>query len=383
MKAIHYKKIIILLTVILFAFLPSCDKNTEEPEGPPTLAKITPIKDVSTTLSGGNMGDWIAIFGQNLKSTYAIYFNDVEVDMEEVYYENNVLYLQVPIKIPLNVSDQLKIITPGGEASYNFVVGVPDLELTAMFNEYTLPGDTIKIYGRFLDLYEIDSDNTVVVFGDIQTPVIENGSTYITAKVPTNVQANVKVKAINSKYDAVAICPGFYQDKNNVITTFDDDFPYGGSVSNWASIVALIDDNSKPFSSGNCLWFYVNQENAPNGLGWWYLMENSYAFSEDMENNPGDYVLKFELRMGNPINSTNFFVYNRWNNDNPLPRLSGETFVVLEYNQWQTITVPFETLYLPTHAYPPTNLNFRVESFAPVEPVNMYLDNFRMYKKGD
>ena len=383
MKVIHFKKYIYPLTAMIFVFLSSCNKTEEQP-APPLMSMVTTIKDVGTVLSDGNMGDWIAIHGQNLETAYEIYFNDVKVDMEEVYYENNVLYLQVPIKIPLDVTDKLKVVTRGGDVSYNFTVGVPDLELTSMFNEYTLPGDTIKIYGKFLDLYEIDSDNTVVVFGDIQTPVIENGSTYITAKVPANVQSNVKVKAINNKYDATAICPGFYQDKNNVITTFDEDFPYNGPISNWASIVELVYANStRPASSGKCLSFQVNQDNAPSGLGWWYLMENSYAYSQDMVNNRENYVLKFELRMGSPIKDTNFFVYNRWNNDNPLPKLSGETFSVQDWNVWQTITIPFEALYLPTHEYPPTNLNFRVENYAPVEPVNMYFDNFRMYKKGD
>ena len=385
MKAIHYSKIIFLLTVILFVFVSSCDKTEDEPAGPPSLSHVTTIKDVETIISGGNMGDWIAIHGKNLKSTYEIFFNDVEVNMEEVYYENEVLYLQVPIKIPLDVTDKLTVITMGGEITYDFVVGVPDLELTYMFNEYTFPGDTIKIYGRFLDLYEVDSDNTVVIFGDIQTPVIDNGSTFITAKVPVNVQPNVKVKAVNSKYDATAVCPGFYQDKHNVITTFDDDFPHGSVGATWASVVELFydDDPTKPASSGNCLKFFVNEGNAPTGLGWWYMMENSYDYSQDMIDNRENYVLKFELRMGSPIRTTNFFIYNRWNNDNPLPVLSGETFSVQENNQWQTISVPFEALYLPTHEYPPSNLNFRVENFAPVEPVNMFFDNFRMYKKGE
>ena len=390
MKAIHFSKYLFLLTAILFVSLPSCDKNNEDPAGPPLLSHVTAIKDTTQTfLTGGNMGDWIAIHGKNLATAYKIYFNDVEVDMEEVYYENEVLYLQIPIRIPLEVTDQLKVITKGGETSFTFTVGVPDLELTGMFNEYTLPGDTIKIYGKFLDLYEVDKDNTVVVFGDIQTPVIKNGGTFITAKVPVNVQANVKVKAINSKYSATAICPGYYQDKHSVITTFDDDFPSKSIGANWASIVTLVDEKTgKPLSSGKCIKLFVNQDNAPSGLGWWYFYEHiPYAYTADMAANPENYILKFELNMFNPINTTRFCMYYWWNQesastDNYILKAGGDYLNVQTFRVWQTISIPFE-VFRPKGKGNPERFSIRVESFAPVEPVHMYIDNFRIYKKGE
>ena len=380
MKAIYFKNYILLLTLALFVILPSCEEKNGESIKAPSLTTVTTILDQKTSISGGNMGDWIAVHGQNLASTYAISFNDVEVDMEEIYYENEILYLQVPIKIPNNVTNKLTITTKGGEASYSFTVAVPDLELTGMFNEYTRPGDTIKIYGRFIDLYEIDSENTVIAFGEVQSPVIENGSTYITARVPGNAQANVKVKAINSKFGAVATCPGYYQDKNNIITTFDDDFPYTGPINNpnglWVRIVEL--EHLK--LSGNCLAFEINPENCPDGLGWWYLMEHSVPFTQDMISNPENYEFKFELNMGGPIRRTEFYIYYYWNS--PPNVFGGEHFNVQDFWVWQTVTIPLSQI-IEGNSGTVVSLNFRVQSFAPVEPVSMYFDNLRIYKKGD
>ncbi|MDR1742220.1 MAG: glycan-binding surface protein [Dysgonamonadaceae bacterium] len=365
----------------------ACDDKEPTSYGTPSLQKITQIKDHTTSISTGNMGDWISIYGNNLESVKAISFNDVEVDMDEVYYENGILYLQIPVKMPVDIDNKLKITTEGGNISCDFQVFVPDLELTGMFNEYTPPGDTIKIYGKFLDLYEIDSENTKIVFGDIETPVISNNSTYLTAKVPLNVQSDVKVKAVNSKFDATAICPGWYQDKHNIITTFDDDYPYTHS-SGQQFVGAWTDP--KP-TSGKYIRFEVDQTTYPYGLGWFYLMELSVNYPLEALSHPERYSLKMELNMMNPIQRTFFFVYVYWAVDPNA--VGGEYFTVQSFGQWQTVSIPLDKFVLrerwDTGPYPwdgvSTNwsLNFRVENYAPVERNAMYFDNLRIYKNGE
>ena len=374
-----------LITAALFT-IGSCTDKEEIPDSP-SLTKIFPIKNNSLSISSGNMGDWIAISGKNLESANAIRFNDVEVDMEEVYYENEVLYLQIPVKMPLEVNNKLTVATRGGEVAFDFTVNVPDLELTGMFNEYTPPGDTIKIYGKFLDLYEITSENTKIVFGNIESSVIDNNGTYLTAKVPQNVQANVKVKAVNSKFNATAECPGWYQDKHNIVTTFDDDFPYpGGTGQQWVGAWT----EPEP-TSGKYIRFEVSPETYPDGLGWFYLMEHNVRYELDMLAHPENYVLKFELNMLNPIQRTKFFIYFYWAID-PNP-VGSEYFTVQNLGVWQTVGIPLDKIVLKdkwdASPYPwngtstDFSLNFRIENFAPVERVAMYFDNLRIYKVGD
>ncbi len=377
METINIKKnILLMLLAILIISVVSC-KDDEDLPNPPTFSKVTTIKEMGTSITNGNMGDWIAIQGANLDQVDSILFNDVTVPMKDAYYEKNVLYTQVPVKLPKTVNNKITIKTRGGDTSFDFKVNIPNLQLTSMFNEYTLPGDTIKIYGKFITLYEVDKSNTVVSFGGKETPVIKATDTYITAKVPMDVQPNVRVKAINKKYSVEAVCAGYYQDKHNVITTFDSDYPYTSStaqqwVGEWKT--------PKP-TSGKYLRFEVDQATYPNGLGWFYIFESSMNYSLDMMQHPDKYTLKFELNMNLPIKTTQFFIYYYWAVA-PTP-IGGNYFTVQNLGTWQTVNIPLEKIIPLGYTGTSTNysLNMRVEDFAPVEQIAMYFDNFRIYQE--
>lgn len=366
-----------LVTAALLS-LASCKKDNIT-AGAPKMLNISTVKKLDSIITTGNMGDWIAIHGTSLSGITEIRINDILVDLEEVYEENGIVYLQIPVKLPLEITNKLYLKTAAGMSEIPFTVTSPALELTGMFNEYTPPGDTIRIYGRFIKLYEVDATNSVVLFGDKESPVITAADNYITARVPQDVQSNVKVTLKNNKYNAVAICPGYYRDKNNVITSFDSDFPYASStgqqwVGEWP--------DPKP-TSGKYIRFEVDQQRYPNGLGWFYLMENSYNYKLDMIQHPEKYVLKFELNMGLPIKKTNFFIYYYW--AVAPTAIGGDVFSVQNLGRWQTMSIPLEKIIPTGNTGTSTSfsLNFRVENFAPVEQVAMFFDNFRIYKKGE
>jgi hypothetical protein len=375
MKTINRKRgILISLVALLAISVVSCKDDDDLPE-PPAFQKITTIKDMETSVTEGNMGDWIAIQGANLEQADSVLFNDVAVPMKDAYYEKNVLYTQIPVKLPQNVTNKVTIMTKGGDVSFDFNVNIPDLQLTSMFNEYTAPGDTIKIYGKFIKLYEVDATNTIVSFGGIESPVIKATDAYITAKVPSGVEPDVRVKAINKKYDVEAVCGGYYQDKHNVITTFDSDYPYTSTtgqqwVGEWPS--------PKP-TSGKYLRFEVDQATYPDGLGWFYLFESGVNYTLDMVQHPDKYTLKFELNMSLPIKATQFFIYYYWAVA-PTP-LGGDYFTIQNMGTWQTVNIPLEKIIPLGYTGTSTSysLNIRVENYAPVERVAMYFDNFRIY----
>ena len=301
MKNIQIRRITAWLFIaVMFLAISSCNKKDSLPE-PPTFAKISTLKELSTSISTGNMGDWIAIQGSNLETAQSILFNDVPVDMKEVYYENNVLYLQVPKVMPVLLTNKAKVVTASGEVSFDFSVSIPNIKLTGMFNEYTKPGDTLKIYGDFFKLYEVDKTNTVVSFSGIEQPVIQVGDNFITVKVPLNVTPDIKLTVINKKFNASAVCPGYYQDRQLLITNFDD-VPYNGSDG--ASFVGAW-TNPKPIS-GKYTLLKVGVE----GSGWSYLMSTGANYTADMKDHPDKYVIKFELNMITPIMKTKFYIYN-------------------------------------------------------------------------
>ena len=254
---------------------------------------------------------------------------------------------------------------------------IPMLEMTGMHNEYTPPGQIIKIYGNYL----VDIESTVIYFGDIQTSAIEINDTYLTARVPYGVQPNVKIKAKNFAIGLESVCPGYYQDKNFVITSFDPDFPYTGAVgATWGRIV----DAEEAKLSGNCLAFEADAGNASDGLGWWYLMSKSVAYTPDMISNSGNYDLKFELKMSNAItNGVEFYIYYYSTGAlNSVFRGADISSLMQDWNVWQTVSIPLAAL-IPPGAPGADQFNIRPQCYAVTETVNMYFDNFRISKNGD
>lgn len=362
-----------IISGLLFIFIVgSCSDKSSEVA--PVFNKVTPIKDMSTSLSSGSMGDWIAISGAHLNSVDSVMFNDVSVLPKDFYSEDSVLYLQVPVKIPKQVNDKLTLKSKGGDISYGFKVNIPNLQLTGMFCEYTQPGDTIKIYGKYLQLYEVNSSNSTVKFGDKETPVIKSTDTYITAKVPADAPSNAQVSIHNSKYNVDAICSGRYRDNKWMIADYD------GVGDNSSSFIVQDQHNKKqrPYPiSGNFLRLLADATH-PVDFGWLYITSNDFNYTDDMEQHPDKYVLKFELNMGYPIKSTKFYIYFYWNHA-PDP-IGNECFTVQTYGTWQTISIPFEKI-LPvgaTDASSAGSLNIRVESN---ENVDMSFDNFRLSEK--
>lgn len=372
MKNIQFKRIVaFLFTAAMFMAVSSCTKEDSLP-GLPEFSKISPLKELGTAITEGDMGDWVAIQGVNLETTTSIIFNDVPVDMQGVYYENDVLYLQIPVLMPAEITNKVKIVTTSGEIEFNFNVKIPNLKLTGMFNEYVQAGDTLKIYGDFFKLYEIDNTNTVVSFNGIEQPLIHVGSNFLTVKVPANVEQNIKLTVINNKYNASAVCPGYFQDRQFLITNFDD-VPYTGGdgaqfVGNWT--------NPKPIS-GKFSYLTVGT----GGSGWMYLMGTGVSYTNDMKDHPDKYEVKFEMNMITPIVRTKFYIYNYWNH--PPAEITAADLVVQNVGVWQTLKIPLERI-IPLNFTGNKDyigsFNVRVESPAG-ESVALCWDNFRITLK--
>lgn len=372
MKYIQYRKFAaFLFMAAMFWAISSC-KDDENLQGLPKFSKISPLKQLETSISTGNMGDWVAIQGENLEAVQTVMFNDVSVNMKDVYYENNILYLQVPKLMPKSVTNKVKVATASGEVEYNFTVNIPNLKLTGMFNEYTPAGDTLKIYGDFFKLYEVDKTNTVVSFKGVEQPVIQAGENFITVKVPANVEPNLKLTVTNKKYNATAACPGYYQDRQFLITNFDDVEYTGGDgaafVGAWKNPKAI---------SGKYSLLKVGLE----GSGWSYLIGTGVFYTADMKDHPEKYEIKFELNMITPIMKTKFYIYNYWNN--PPAEITAADLVVQNMGIWQTVKIPLERV-IPINFTGNKDyigsFNIRIESPAG-EAVNMGWDNFRIALK--
>ena len=156
---------------------------------PIELTNVTTIADMNTTIEEAALGDFIAVHGTGLDvhNIDSILIDDIKLDMQEVYTEDDILFIKIPVKLATKKTDKISIYNTAGCFEIPFKTVAPNLKLSRMFNEYTAPGDTIMIYGDFFNLYEIDSLNAVVDFNGKVSPVIKSANNYLTAKVPVDV----------------------------------------------------------------------------------------------------------------------------------------------------------------------------------------------------
>lgn len=371
---ISFKSICLTGILFLIISLSACSDENNEIK-PITLAKITTVADLNTAITEAALGDFIAIHGTGLDihNIDSVLINDVKVDLLEVYTENDILYLKIPVKLAINVTDKIYIYNKAGYKEIPFKAVAPALYLERMFNEYTKPGDTIMIYGDFFELYEINPLNAVVDFNGKESKVISSANNYLTAQVPKDVDKNIKVKVKGLKYDVEAFCPGRYYDNECMIMDFDDLMP-----SNPVNVVT--NPNDKQRLSGN----FLRIDNTSEYSGWWYIAEKGgVPYTDDMLNNYQNYVIKCEFRTANQFidGKIRFCNYLFW--DASPMEWTPKNFVFQNFNRWETVTLPFvvnrSTTYPQNMYYHSFNMRLEID---PGIARNFAFDNIRVYKKG-
>ena len=360
--------------MILVISLFSCSDEVTDFR-PITLTKVTTVTDLKTAITEAALGDFIAIHGSGLDidNIDSVLINDVKVNLLDVYTNNDILFIKIPVKLAMNVTDKIYIHNIKGVQEIPFKALSPALYLNRMFNEYTKPGDTIMIYGDFFELYEIDSLNAVVDFNGTESSVISSSNNYLTAKVPLNVDKNIKVKVKGMKYEVEAICPGRYYDNECIIMDFDMSMP-----NNPVNVV--VDPNDKQRLSGN----FLRIDDKSAYTSWWYIAERGdVPYTDDMLDNYQNYVIKCEFRTANQFidGKIKFFNYMFW--DAAPMQWNPSNFVFQNFNRWETITLPFvvnrSSTYPQNNYY--KNFNIRIE-IDPAIARNFAFDNIRVYKKG-
>ena len=380
-KIISLKEMYFVCALLIGMSWTSCSDD-DETAIPIKSASLTTIADLDKVIVEAALGDFIAVHGTGLDTHNidSILIDDVKVDMQEVYTENSILFMKIPVKLATNKTNKIYIYNSTGCFELPFKTLAPDLKLTRMFNEYTKPGDTIMIYGDFFNLYEIDSLNAVVDFNGKVSPVIRSANNYLTAKVPVDVDKNIRVKVKGLKHNVEAVCPGRYYDREFMIMDFDELLP-----SDVANVVT--DEKDPQRLSGNFL--RIDENSVYVDPWWWYIAERGgIEYTEDMLGLESckDYVVKCEFRTSNQFikDKISFSIYHYWAAA-PCDWIATD-FNVQNFNRWETITLPwnvFQSVDYPD--YQPgsyTNFNMLLK-IDPEIALNFAFDNIRICKKGD
>lgn len=129
------------------------DRTTNS--GAPAISQIYDVQDTGyvVPLNGGVLNQMIHIKGQNLANAKKIRFNDVDVDVRQVYATTDEAWVKIPRVIPGVQNDILLYETDKGTTEINFPVSIPSVEIEGLKNEFALQGNQVQITSDYMDLY--------------------------------------------------------------------------------------------------------------------------------------------------------------------------------------------------------------------------------------
>lgn len=166
--------------------------NDDDMDGAPAISNVRlldPTK-ADSSLNGALPGSLIVIQGQNLGSVLKVYFNDFDASFNSALGSNSNIIVTIPPNAPTKavdagVSNKIKVLTKGGEATYDFVLTAPTPVISGLYSEFVKPGGTVVINGDYF--YNIKS----VKVGTTALQVVSSTVKQITAKMPATAVADI------------------------------------------------------------------------------------------------------------------------------------------------------------------------------------------------
>ena len=122
--------------------------------GAPVISNIYDVQDTGfvAPLSEGVLNQMLHIKGENLANVKRVRFNDVEVDVRQVYATTTDAWVKIPRVIPTTQDDELVYETNVDSVKMTFPVSIPSVKIDGLKNEFSLQGNQVQINSEYMDL---------------------------------------------------------------------------------------------------------------------------------------------------------------------------------------------------------------------------------------
>ena len=398
MKRISFS---IICVCMLFGFM-ACDDITQVDEvlagenipntGAPAITKIVMANDAEgTPIETAAFTQVVRIEGTNLGNVTSLKFNDVDVDLSEVYSSYGAVLAKVPRVLPETVTDRVYVQTDLGETSAPLKVTIPELKIQGLYCEYAQPGDTTYIQGNDYDLYGITAEDAIVKVGDKDVNVLAASETELMIQIPGNarmgdpvtVQGTKMAEPVTLDYAKPGVSELF--DFNNWpgVGAFTHASKYSWAPKNflYSKFSAGPDDPTPLGSDGK----YIRFKDQVNAWGWMVFWAGYIDLPADVAANPQDYQMRFEFWNDQkyPLNSNYRIIFGnyQW-----YP--GGDGVPLNTKNQWKTIRIDLDEEDPEGHVLVPAGTDSSVRYsfmiiFSPTsaQTYNIAMTNFRFVKK--
>jgi hypothetical protein len=220
-----------MAAAVMLVSFQSC--NNDDIDGAPVISNVRlldPTK-ADSSLTGAEPGSLIVIQGQNLGSVLKVYFNDFEATFNSALGSNSNIVITIPANAPTKavdagVSSKIRVVTNGGEATYDFVLTAPSPVISGLYSEFIKPGGNIVINGDYF--YNIKS----VKVGETSLQIVSSSVKSITAKMPA--PATVGAVTVEGEFGTVKTNFKVNDNEGNMIN-FDIPATSWGSEVCWGA----------------------------------------------------------------------------------------------------------------------------------------------------
>lgn len=207
MKTKKFSILFALLAMLCCTVLFSCDDDSTS-GGAPEIENVSLAKNDSLVAFGFADNMYI-IRGKNFTDTRKIYFNDVDTYFNATLVTDNIIFVTINRTTPYeNASDELKVVTPGGTAVYNFRVLPPAPAISSFTPINAAEGQQFTIYGSYFL-------NPQVSVGGTTATVVSSTLTEIVAIMPPGSDrkyVKVTTDSGSSTWNVSAVGTAIYDD---------------------------------------------------------------------------------------------------------------------------------------------------------------------------
>ena len=350
--------------------------------GAPVINAIYDSEDTeyTTPLASAVFEQMLVITGDNLAQVKKIMFNDVEMQLSEVYATREKAFMPVPRQIPENVTNKIVYETELGSTTFDFTVNIPEVKVEGLYYEFCQPGDTVQIVGDYFDLYGFGGEtetSTIKMKGqDLKVDSISEG--YIAVVIPEDAQPN---SVIDINYEGLN---GSVHRQVSYMNTaglvWDKDFVKNYSYPEKVSYVEGNVENGEPD-------YYINLKGDFKEWDWIDIIKSKVNISPEVAASPDEYLLKFDVCSAentpfyNSGDAGYRFVFNT-NGDNSYAWNPSSVTSFGTYGKWRTISL--DLVSVATKIKPltegKTDFNFVIHPNSNWT-VNHSFANFRIEKK--
>lgn len=329
----------LLLLMVVLALQTACKKT--EKEQPPVITKLRAIAPApnDSTLTKVGSGQNIVIQGANLKTVSAVYFSGFPATFNSALVGDDNFVVTVPSilfsSIPKGQENTIRLVTKFGETTFTFPVSPPPPIVNSVSNEYTLPGQTITLYGQYLYLIT----NITFPGGGAGTNIVSKpDGTSCTVTIPlsaTSGDISVKTQGGSTTYSS-------YNDKvTGMLCNFDDinTYSFGSSRINDQVLYPGAQGYYGRMFTGPISGFSYNQADNRSIN----LTSVQWVPQANIQDPVSSYVIKFEIFVKEPWGGGTIMIRRDENSWVYLARYEpwkAETTRIFKSDNWFTVTIP-------------------------------------------